>query len=271
MALLTHFADTARSLLPMGTNIYLEGILFGLFLFALNLFTFFMYVRVLAYSESRLQTQILQEQLDAYVHRITTIEAFQRQTGEIRHEFKNLLFTLKIDLDQQNCERANNRVASLLGEMKQVESEHYTGNTLIDALVSYKAVRLRELGAVFSVQADLLDLESQNAAKGGAAAYDIASIMGIALDNVIDAVAAIETPAAVDCQIQLQKNMLMMYLTNPLPGPLQYKNGEIQSAKAESGHGLGLPVLRRIVRKYDGDVAISDSGGVFCLSVILYV
>jgi sensor histidine kinase regulating citrate/malate metabolism len=155
---------------------------------------------------------------------------------------------------------------------------------------SYKAEQIRELGAAFSVQADLLELESQGAAQGNAAAYDIASILGIALDNAADAVVAITTRAAqaanapvemraiearagikVDCRIQLQKNMLMMYLSNPLPGPLRYKNGEIQSTKAESGHGLGLPMLRRIVRKYDGDAAASDSGGVFCLSVMLYV
>jgi signal transduction histidine kinase len=63
----------------------------------------------------------------------------------------------------------------------------------------------------------------------------------------------------------------LIHLTNPLPGPLRYKNGEIQSTKEESGHGLGLPLLRRIARKYDGDLTISDSDGVFCLSVMLFV
>jgi sensor histidine kinase regulating citrate/malate metabolism len=280
MVLLTYYSETAAALMLQGTNIYLEGLLFGIFLTALNLFTFFMYVRLLAYSESQWQTQILQEQLDAYARRITTIEAFQRQAGEMRHEFKNLLITLKADLDHQNVESANNRVRVLLGDLKQVESEHYTGNTLIDAIISYKAEQLRELGANFLVQADLLDADVEGSLESPAA-YDIASVMGIALDNVVDAVAALkasastETPASpeasVDCQIQIQKNMLMIRLSNPLPGPLRYKDGEIQSTKALSGHGLGLPALRRIVRKYEGEITISDRDGIFCLSVMLFL
>jgi sensor histidine kinase regulating citrate/malate metabolism len=97
--------------------------------------------------------------------------------------------------------------------------------------------------------------------------------MAIALDNAADAceVIASNDPLPVGCKILAQKNMLLIQVTNPLPGPLQYKDGEIQSAKAESGHGLGLPTLRWIVQKYAGDVTISDRGNVFCLSIMLFV
>jgi DNA-binding CsgD family transcriptional regulator len=44
--LLTRYADVARPLLTQGTNIYVEGILFGVFLFAFNLFTFYMYFKL---------------------------------------------------------------------------------------------------------------------------------------------------------------------------------------------------------------------------------
>jgi sensor histidine kinase regulating citrate/malate metabolism len=240
-----------------------------------------MYVRLLVYSESLQQTQVLQGQLTAYARRISMIEDFQHQIMEMRHDLKNILFTLNIDMEQQNYEQVNQRIADLLGHLKQVEPEHYTGVSLIDAVISYKAVRLRELGARFEVQADLLDIEvpiaSPGAAKSSALAYDIASIMGTALDNVTDACETIvshetvEAPPDVYCKIQSQKNMLLIQIINPLPGPLHYKNGEIQSAKTESGHGLGLPALRRIVQKYAGEVTITDSGNVFCLSVMLFI
>jgi hypothetical protein len=64
--------------------------------------------------------------------------------------------------------------------------------------------------------------------------------------------------------------MLIIKVINPLPGPLRYKNGEIQSTKVGGGHGLGLPALRRIVQKYAGDVTISGSDNVFSLSVMLF-
>jgi sensor histidine kinase regulating citrate/malate metabolism len=100
--------------------------------------------------------------------------------------------------------------------------------------------------------------------------------MGTALDNVTDAcelLCAVNRTAnpAVHSKLQRQKNMLLVEVTNPLPGPLHYKNGEIQSTKTEDGHGLGLPALRRIVRKYNGEVNISDEEGIFSLSVMLFV
>ncbi|GHV28236.1 hypothetical protein AGMMS4952_11410 [Spirochaetia bacterium] len=252
-----------------GINLYFDGVLLGLFLLALNLLTFYMYVRLLTYYEIRLQTQVLQGQLYAQSRRITGIEAFQRQTGEMRHELKNLLFSLKVDMEQQNYDSVNNRIWAVLGDLKQVEPEYYTGVSLIDAMISYKAAQIRELGANFSVQADLLDIETT-------LAYDIASIMGIALDNVADAVTSMKaqegTPnPAVHCKIQSQKNILLITVTNPLPGPLHYKNGEIQSTKTEGDHGLGLPALRRVAQKYAGEVSITDSGNVFCLRVCLFV
>ncbi|GHV77589.1 hypothetical protein AGMMS49942_24100 [Spirochaetia bacterium] len=267
--LITRFASAARPLLEIGINIYLEGILFGFFMLALNLFTFYMYVRLLAYYESHLQAQVLQGQLDAQSRRITGIEVFQRQTGEMRHELKNLLFSLKVDMEQQNYDGVNNRIWAMLGDLKQVEPEYYTGVSLIDAMISFKAVQIKELGAAISVQADVLDIETT-------LAYDIASIMGIALDNVVDAVTSMKAQEgapspAVHCKIQSQKNILLIQVTNPLSGPLHYKNGEIQTTKTEGGHGLGLPALRRVAQKYAGEVTISDSGNVFCLSVMLFV
>jgi sensor histidine kinase regulating citrate/malate metabolism len=96
------------------------------------------------------------------------------------------------------------------------------------------------------------------------------------LDNVTDACELLRAAdqaarAAVYGLIQSKKNMLFIRLTNPLPRPLYYKNGEIQSTKAENGHGLGLSALRRIVQKYNGEVSISDTAETFSLSVMLFL
>jgi sensor histidine kinase regulating citrate/malate metabolism len=244
-------------------------------LLALNFLTFITYVRQLAFYESQLKTEVLQGQLTAYARRVTIIEEYQSQIAEMRHELKNILYTMNIDMEQQNYGRVNQRILGLLGHLKQVEPEHYTGHVLIDAVISYKAERIRELGADLNVQAEMLDADVA-APLPAALAYDIASIMGIALDNVTDAVELLHAadPAAhppVGCAIQRSKNMLLLDITNPLPAPLRYKNGEIQSTKAESGHGLGLSALRRIAWKYGGDTVITDTGGVFSLSVTLLI
>ncbi|MDR3301253.1 MAG: helix-turn-helix transcriptional regulator [Spirochaetaceae bacterium] len=44
--LLTRYADSARAALAAGVNIYLDGILIGLFLLVLNFFTFYLYIKL---------------------------------------------------------------------------------------------------------------------------------------------------------------------------------------------------------------------------------
>ncbi|MDR3303822.1 MAG: hypothetical protein LBS86_05360, partial [Treponema sp.] len=136
--LLTNYADTARPLLAMGTNIYYTGILFGCFLFAINLFTFYMYLRLLTYYDSHLKAQSLRSQLDVYSHQIELIEGAQKQASEIRHEIKNILFALQIELEKQNYAEAQARISKVVGELKRYEQKPYTGVSVIDAMIAYK-------------------------------------------------------------------------------------------------------------------------------------
>ncbi|MDR3172374.1 MAG: GHKL domain-containing protein [Treponema sp.] len=263
--LLTRYADVARASLATGTNIYIEGILFGFFLFALNLFTIYMYIRLITYYDSYLKSQGLQAQLEVYAHQSDIIEGSQKQVAEIRHEIKNILFVLQIEMEKQNYDGVKTRLNKLMGDLKQYEQKPYTGVSVIDAMIAYKAEKIQEYGATLSVSAELLDISDT-------VAYDVASCLAITLDNAVDAIAsynAAPQEAEVRCALWRQKNMLFIRVTNPLVKPLSYHNGELQSTKQEAGHGLGLPALRRIVEQYSGEVKIDSQGGIFSLLVML--
>ncbi|MDR3343635.1 MAG: GHKL domain-containing protein, partial [Treponema sp.] len=262
--LLTHYAEVARASLAAGVNSYIEGILFGFFLFALNLFTVYMYIRLITYYDSYLKAQVLQSQLEVYAHQSHLIEGSQKQTAEIRHEIKNILFALQIELENQNYDGVKARLNSLMGDLKQYEQKLYTGVSVIDAMIAYKSEKIGEYGAALQVSAELLDISDT-------VAYDAASCLAIALDNAVDAVCNATTlkEAEVCCAFWRQKNMLFIHVTNPFVTPLSYRNGEIQSTKEEAGHGLGLPTLRRIAEQYSGEVRIDSEGGIFSLLVML--
>jgi sensor histidine kinase regulating citrate/malate metabolism len=188
---------------------------------------------------------------------------------------KNLLFALQIELDRGNSDSAKTRIAALLGELKRYEQKPYTTVPVIDAMISYKGERLREYGAEFSVSAEPLYVDDP-------LAYDIASLLAIALDNAGDAALSSalaegrqgDKPAepprfTVRLVISRRKNLVFIQLSNPLARPLVYRNGEPQSTKEEPGHGLGLPALRRIVERRSGEARISDKDGLFSLEVML--
>jgi sensor histidine kinase regulating citrate/malate metabolism len=181
---------------------------------------------------------------------------------------KNLIFALQIDMKQQNYEGIETRLNGLAGELKQYELKPYTAVPVIDAMIAYKGETLRECGAAFTVTADPLSIND-------ALAYDLTSLLAIALDNAIDALAFGVMKDTRLCgtlvclEIRRWKNMVFIQVTNPLTKPLKYRNGELQSTKDEPGHGFGLPALRRIVERYTGQVKISDKGGVFSLEIML--
>jgi sensor histidine kinase regulating citrate/malate metabolism len=105
-----------------------------------------------------------------------------------------------------------------------------------------------------------------------ALAYDIASLLAIALDNAADAARQplAEPPSfTVHLVISRRKNLVFIRMSNPLTRPLKYQGGELQTTKEEPGHGLGLPALRRIVERYSGEVRISNTEGVFSLEAML--
>jgi hypothetical protein len=136
--LLTHFMDTSEPLLEAGTNIYLDGFLFGLFFFASHHYAFYMYLRQMKLSDIQVQTQTLQVQLDDQIRQNRLIERTERHTEEVQQEMKNVLFELQIGLECQNYDGIRMRIAGLLGRLQQYEHKPYTVAPVIDAMISYK-------------------------------------------------------------------------------------------------------------------------------------
>jgi sensor histidine kinase YesM len=260
---LTSFDEIALPLLEQGDNIYSIGFMVGLVFFISHHLSFYLQVRQMKLFDLQMQSQTLQSQLESQIRQNRLIEGAQKQAAEIRHEMKNLIFALQIELERQNYEGIETRLNALAGELKHYELRPYTAVPVIDAMISYKGETLREYGAEFTVTAEPLDVD-------GAFAYDLTSLLAVALDNAIDAL-AFETvkDAQVCLGIQRWKNMVFIQVTNPLTRPLKYYNGELQSAKDQAGHGFGLPALRRIVERYSGEVKISDKDGMFSLELML--
>ena len=69
--------------------------------------------------------------------------------------------------------------------------------------------------------------------------------------------------------------MLFLRLTNTYDG-VALKTGELEggvyrSRKDESGHGLGLSIVRRTVEKYHGQLRLEDTGTLFTAEAVLYL
>jgi hypothetical protein len=261
--LLTRFTELAEPLLYQGVNFFGVGAAIGIIFFISHHFSFYLYIRQMKLFDLEIQAATLQSHLGAQTRQNRLIEDAQKQASEIRHEMKNLLFALQIELSNKNYAGIETRLNALLGEMKQYELKPYTAIPVIDAMIACKGETLRQSGVDFLISAETLFVSDS-------CAYDIASILAIALDNAIDAVVQRSGKAgAVRVAINRRKNLVVIRISNPLTKPLAYQGGELQSTKNEPGHGLGLPALRRIVDRYSGNLTISGKDGVFLLEIML--
>jgi two-component sensor histidine kinase len=262
--LLVLFAEIALPLQEtMDINIYLIGILLGIFSIVLLQLAVLLKYHLLEYYESHLQAQILHDQTDRYARQIQYIEIGHERTQIIRHEMKNLLIILQSLLIEQNYEEARKRISTVVGELNTGTVKFYTGFSAIDVMLTYKAESLAAYGATLTVHASPLEIPDE-------AIYDITAMLAIMLDNAIEAAAVGTPPFPLQCGIRQKNHIIVITFTNPLTIPLVYRDGEIVSTKAEKGHGLGIRSLRYLAKKYGGNIEITDTDGLFTIKVLLF-
>ena len=156
--------------------------------------------------------------------------------------------------------------ARLLNEYeKQLPIIYSTGCTEVDAYLTLVAARCREQHIDFKTElCPLQDLPMES--------MDFASLLANLLDNAVESLMQ-ENPEKkwIDLQLMRVKNMLYIDCKNPTErtSSILSQEGQIQSTKDSSNHGLGLKIIREIVEKADGFMNIRIEGGVFQVSISL--
>lgn len=102
-------------------------------------------------------------------------------------------------------------------------------------------------------------------------AFDISVILHNALQNALENVTKSEKPYITICSYR-SNNAYMIEISNSFAGDLQWdteKELPITTKRKPDGHGYGVVNIRRVARKYSGDIDIVLRDGEFCLSIML--
>ena len=101
---------------------------------------------------------------------------------------------------------------------------------------------------------------------------DLALLLGNALDNAIEATSKIdgEIEKKIYLTVKLHQNILHIVVKNPVACPVLIKNNSIETNKENSEmHGLGIPNMQTLVRKYGGTMDIRCTNQFFILNMVL--
>ena len=101
---------------------------------------------------------------------------------------------------------------------------------------------------------------------------DICICLGNLLDNAIEASKKVKAEERSVCvEIRVDRRNLMMMVSNHYEEERKKSGNHYMTTKKEKHrHGFGLNIIRKIARRYDGEVIIDDGNHQFVVTVLLY-
>lgn len=225
---------------------------------------------------------ILENQISSMQRHIEETEHIYAGIRSVKHDMQNtvsVMMRLAAESSGADTEHPafNTDLQKYLAEFQQtfeqLEVRYKTGNTVVDTLLNMKYHEICHILPELELDADkLLFSESLHIQS-----YDMAVILGNALDNALEACGRLhEKKREAGLFIRLSSfrkgNMLFLEVENSFDGEL------IRKARSEfpetnktnkEAHGMGLMNIKNAAEKYHGAVDWSADGKVFTLSVMM--
>lgn len=207
----------------------------------------------------------------------TKLDAVQDMADALRaqrHEFANRLHAVLglLDLGRGDKARAYLRELTDSGPaITPVQGLEQISDPYLSAFISAKGIRAHELGVELRISEEsLLYLPIASAHD----AQDITAVLGNMLDNAFTASLSAQQPRWVEVDLLSEGNTLHIAVADSGLGITTEQDIFSPSVSTGSqlgeghGHGVGMPLIRRLARARGGEVWVADAGSAHSGAVI---
>ena len=205
-----------------------------------------------------IQTQnILKEK--EYIYKRISVDEKERK---MRHDVRNNLDIVYGYLRDKKYEKAEDLVKELLGVVEERDALIHTGNVSIDSVIDDKLSLAKEKNIIYEENA-------KNMYYGDIEINELALLIGLALDNAIEACEKVEENRYIYFEARNKKDYLVIHITNsiiPHTKPRFYKTSKLVD---KMNHGFGVEEIKDIVKRYDGDMQYDTKEDRVILRIIL--
>ena len=184
------------------------------------------------------------------------------QTLQILHDVNRHIQSIKELSASGNAEETKKYAEQIGGILKPLIPTRYTGNAILDILLSDKVRQVEDKGIDFVVNLDGICFDFMEA-------IDITTIFGNLLDNALEACEAVQGKP--DKMIMLTAERFQEIVSVTVENdcnPVRWRAGMHVSEKGEN-RGIGLLNVRKSIDKYDGDLKLWESKGKFMAEFFL--
>ena len=204
--------------------------------------------------------KILEKQTDMQYKFYLQQEKKHNKTVQVLHDVNKHVKAIEQLYSNGKIELANEYTGEITTILKPLIPVKYTGNPLLDIILTDKKLIAAEKGIDFKVNIDNVDLNFIEA-------IELTTIFGNLLDNAVEACDEVEDKKSIILKIQQFNEMVSISVKNTYK-QVKWKDGLPISEKG-SNRGIGLRNVRRCVDKYDGDISFKEKGNYFVVDMFL--
>lgn len=207
------------------------------------------------HSELSAMDDVLRRQYEQYRQSKENIKLINRRY----HELKVQIATIRAERDQAKQDAA---LAAMESDIRRYEAENKTGNPVLDTLLTAKSLYCQQHGINMTCVADgkLLDFLSTG---------EICTIVGTALDNATESVAAEPDPEKrlIRVAIYAQNGFVMLRFENYCAQPVELGPDGLPLRSAHGGYDLKS--VRAAAESHGGTLTLHWENEWFTLRVLL--
>lgn len=204
----------------------------------------------------RFQSELIEKQ-------VREIQNMYKQVRGWRHDYRNHIQNMKIQLAQGNYAELDSYLDSLADDLNTVDTVIKTGNVMADAILNSKLSIAEKLNIRLNVKANIpnnIPLSD----------VELCALLGNLLDNAAEACAKLpESERFMRIYIGCLKNQLYMSVQNSAGDVKKVAGRYLSTKQSEGEHGYGIFRIDRVAKKYGGYVNRQNEEGVFATEIMV--
>ena len=208
----------------------------------------------------RFQSELIEKQ-------VREIQNMYRQVRGWRHDYRNHINNMKIQLSQENYDGLSDYLNELADDLDTVDTVIKTGNVMADAILNSKLNVAEKMNVQLNVKVNVPEMLPMSD-------VELCSLLGNMLDNAVEACGTLpEEERFMRVYIGKLKGQLYLSVQNSA-GKVRKEKGSYISTKEDASsstklHGYGLFRIDRVAKKYGGYVNRQNEEGVFATELMI--
>lgn len=200
-------------------------------------------------------------QSDLIEKQVREIQNMYRQVRGWRHDYRNHINNMKIQLSQENYDGLSDYLNELADDLDTVDTVIKTGNVMADAILNSKLTVAEKMNVQLNVKANVPEALPMSD-------VELCSVLGNMLDNAVEACGTLpEEERFMRVYIGKLKGQLYLSVQNSA-SKVRKEKGSYLSTK-EGEHGFGLFRIDRVAKKYGGYVNRQNEEGIFATEIMI--